>query len=81
MPSIFVYALRFEDGGVYVGLTKDLGRRLEEHTRKQSPSLKRFSGRFQVFYRKDFSSYREARAHEKYLKSGAGRQLLDRIRT
>ncbi len=36
--TIIVYALRFPGGETYVGLTKDLPRRLEEHRRRQSPA-------------------------------------------
>ena len=46
MESVTVYALRFEEGQVYVGLTNDLPRRLGEHRRRQSPSTKRFEGEF-----------------------------------
>ena len=76
VANIFVYALRFVDGAIYVGLTKDLSRRLKEHARRQSPSTKRFEGDFELFYQESFPGYVEARAHEKFLKSGAGRKLL-----
>src|SRR6476659_10091584 len=41
---VVVYALLFEDGSTYIGLTKELERRLEEHRRRQSPSTRRFQG-------------------------------------
>ena len=78
---IWTYVLQFEDGTTYVGLTKDLKRRLEEHRRRQSPSTRRFSGAFRVIYQNAFPMYREARVHEKYLKSGGGRKLLESVRT
>ena len=77
---VIVYALRFEGGETCVGLTKDLPRRLEEHRRRQSPSLKRFQGDFTVIYQKTFPDYRSARSHETFLKSGAGRRLLTSVR-
>jgi len=73
---ISVYAIRFEEGAIYVGLTKDLDRRMEEHRRRQSPSTRRFMGQFSLIYQQAFETYPEARKHEKYLKSGAGRRLL-----
>ena len=81
MGSIWVYALQFEDGSIYVGLTKDLSRRMEEHLRRQSPSTRKLPGHFKLIYQKAFESYSEARKHEKYLKSGYGRQLLRSVRT
>ena len=77
---VTVYALRFETGPIYIGLTKDLPRRLEEHRRRQSPSLKRCQGDFTVIYQKSFPDYRTARSHETFLKSGAGRRLLTSVR-
>ena len=58
---VTVEALRFETGPICVGLTKNLPRRLEEHRRRQSPTLKRFQGDFTVIYQKSFPDYRTAR--------------------
>src|SRR6267142_5446142 len=76
MQNVLVYAIRFEDDTIYVGLTKDLLRRLEEHEQRKSRSTKRFKGNFEMIYRKPFVNYIEARKHEKYLKSGYGRRFL-----
>jgi len=76
VKRIIIYAFRFEGGELYVGMTGDLTRRLQEHRRRQSPSTKRLAGDFEVIYTKVFESYAEARKHEKFLKSGAGRKLL-----
>jgi len=81
MEAVTVYALRFDSGQLYVGLSKDISRRLDEHARRQSPSTKRFTGDFNLVYTRSFPTYVEARSHEKYLKSGAGRKLLAGIRT
>ena len=76
MPKVTVYALLFESGKIYIAITADLARRLEEHRRRQSPSTKRFSGGFTVIYTEETANYVEARRREKYLKSGPGRQSL-----
>jgi putative endonuclease len=76
MNAITVYALRFAGGEMYVGITKDLYRRLEEHERRQSPSTKRLKGAFRVIYEGTFPTYAQARSQEKYFKSGAGRRFL-----
>ncbi len=79
--AVTVYVLQFEDGSTYIGLSKDLNRRLEEHRRRQSPSTRRYKGNPQVVYAADFATYAEARTHEIFLKSGAGRSLLNRTKT
>ena len=76
MNPIVVYALQFEGGEIYVGMTGDLDRRLREHERRQSPSTRRLAGKFTVIYHKAFPDYASARRHEKFLKSGAGRAQL-----
>jgi putative endonuclease len=76
--AVTVYALRFESGEIYIGITSNLERRLIEHRRRQSPSTKKFGGKFEIIYTKEFPDYTKIRSHEKYLKSGAGRQLLER---
>ena len=57
MNAITVYALRFVGGGIYVGITKDLCRRLEEHERRQSPSTKRLKGTFLLLCRRAASPF------------------------
>jgi len=82
MPTVLTYALEFAGGEIYVGLTKDMARRLEEHRRRQSPSTRRFTGEPRVIYQREFTSYAAARTHERFLKSGAGRrQLQASVRT
>jgi len=78
MNTVWVYAIRFEDGAIYVGLTKDIDRRMDEHRRRQSPSTRRFKGQFSLIYQKPCESYPEARRHERYMKSGGGRRMLKR---
>jgi putative endonuclease len=81
MSQVVVYALRFHDGALYVGITKDLQRRTREHERRQSPSTRKLTGSFEIIYQRAFASYSEARSHEKYLKSGGGRKFLESART
>ena len=78
---VTVYAIRFESGETYIGITTDLERRLVEYGRRQSPSTKKFVGAFKLVYTKQFQDHVSARKHEKYMKSGAGRALLKSITT
>ena len=79
--AVTVYAIKFESGETYVGMTEDVDRRFAEHSRRQSPSTKKFKGSFRLIYSKEFPDYVEARRHEKYLKSGSGRSFLQSVST
>ena len=73
---IYVYVLRSElDGRVYVGITKDISRRLKEHNRGKTKSTKGFIPWVLLFYEIK-SDYQSARNREKYLKSGFGKQWI-----
>jgi predicted GIY-YIG superfamily endonuclease len=75
--DVTLYVLRsLEQGRRYVGITKDLPRRLEEHRRRTSKGSQQL-GSFELIHEEKFPSYVEARAREKFLKSGQGRRWLD----
>ena len=77
----FAYALRSEkDGGLYVGMTSNVGKRLAEHNRGYNRSTKSRIP-FSLIYFEECSSRSEAREREKYLKSGIGRDFLKRQAT
>jgi len=60
---------------IYVGLTRDLDRRLIEHNKGETRSTKAYKP-FVLIYEERFNSRVEARAKEKYLKSGIGKEFL-----
>jgi putative endonuclease len=75
---ITVYVLRsLGSGKRYVGITDDLSRRLKEHRRPAS-TVGRLLGAFEVLQTEELVDYIQARAREKFLKSGQGRAWLDR---
>ncbi len=72
----YVYVLYSQkDRGLYIGYTKNLKRRFHEHNQGLSISTK---GRkpFILIYHESFINTVDARAREKYLKSGYGREQL-----
>jgi len=77
--GVIVYVLRsHRDGGLYIGLTTNIRRRLEEHNRGYQRSTK--SRRpFDVMLTEEFASLQEAREREKQHKTGAGREALRRL--
>ena len=76
----FVYALRSEkDGGLYIGMTSNVGRRFQEHNRGYNRSTQTRVP-FELIYVREFESRKQAREHEKYLKTGKGREMLRHAR-
>ncbi len=75
--KIHVYVLRSEkDGKRYVGMTSNIGGRLEEHNKGVTKST-RDRRPFVLSYVEVFESRIEARAREKYFKT-ACRQAISR---
>jgi putative endonuclease len=71
-----VYILKSgRDQKRYIGVTKDLRRRLQEHNSGLVKSTKNRRP-FELIHREEFSTKSEALKREKYYKSGQGRQYL-----
>jgi putative endonuclease len=72
----FVYVLRSQrDGALYIGLTQDVARRLQQHNRGHQRST-RVRQPFALVLSERFETRDAARAREKYYKSGFGREIL-----
>ena len=67
-----------KDNGICVGLSKNISRRFKEHNAGYVKSTK---GRkpFVIIYEESFATRHEARAKEKYLKSGIGREYFSNV--
>ena len=73
-----VYVLRsLKRKYLYVGLTADLARRVQEHQGGSERTTRPYRP-FDLFLSEEFSTRREARKREKYLKSGHGKEWLKR---
>lgn len=74
----YVYLLEsIKNGERYVGFTKDLKKRLQEHNQKLNFSTKRYSPWKLVYYEACLEES-DARRREKYLKTTQGGRLLKR---
>ena len=72
----YVYALSSEKNNrIYVGLTKDVKKRLKEHNSGKSSSTKGYRP-WRLFYVEEADSLSEARLKEKKLKAGSGKGFL-----
>ena len=72
----FVYAIRsVARNYIYVGLAKDLQKRIGQHNNGQNRTTRAYAP-FNLIFSETFPSLAEARAREKYLKSGVGKGFL-----
>ena len=72
----YVYAILSEvNGFIYVGMCMDLERRLKEHNAGKSKFTKAYQP-WKLIYKELVGEREKARAREKYLKSGIGKEFL-----
>jgi len=72
----YTYLLKSKiDGHWYTGYTSDLRKRLREHNEGKNTSTK-YRGPFELLYYEACINEEDAKAREKYLKSGMGKRYL-----
>jgi len=78
MEKFIVYILISEKNGYrYIGHTNNLERRISEHNAGLTKSI-RFLRPFKLLYTETYCNRVEAVKREKFLKSGQGREWLDK---
>lgn len=76
MSFYYVYILlSLKDGKWYTGYTGDLKKRIKEHNNGQNYSTKHRRP-FKLIYFEGCINEKDAKAREKYLKSGMGKRYL-----
>ncbi|MBU3927128.1 MAG: GIY-YIG nuclease family protein [Bacteroidetes bacterium] len=74
----YIYAIVSEvDQRIYVGFTTDVERRLKEHNSGKTTSTKGYRP-WNILVVEEVTNREEARRREKYLKSGVGKEYLNR---
>ncbi|MEK7586327.1 MAG: GIY-YIG nuclease family protein [Patescibacteria group bacterium] len=72
----YIYLLKQTNGDkLYTGFTNDLRKRLKEHNSGKSTYTK-YRGPYELIYYEACRERDDARAREKYLKSGMGKRYL-----
>ncbi|WP_425076867.1 GIY-YIG nuclease family protein [Psychroserpens sp. S379A] len=75
----YVYVIRSEiDNRLYKGMTKRLESRIKEHNLGFTKSTKGYLP-WKLVYKEVYNTRIEARAREKFLKTGKGRDYLKKI--
>ena len=78
MPVTVCVLKSRQNGKRYVGITDDLARRLREHRAGYTKAGQLLPDCY-VLHAEEFADHGTARAREKYLKSGQGREWLDEL--
>ena len=79
MNKCFIYILLSSDfAHNYVGKTRNLKRRLDEHNRGEQTSTRAYRP-WKIIYTEEFISEEIARKKEKYFKTGSGREFKRKI--
>ena len=72
---MLVYALINKNNRIYVGMTKNLYKRLIDHNSGRVFSTKGFRP-WEILYHEECGDRKNTRAREKYFKSGIGKESL-----
>jgi predicted GIY-YIG superfamily endonuclease len=78
-PVWYVYAIECANASVYIGQTRDLTQRWEQHCKGQGAQWTRKHKPLRLFYSEECKSYLAARRREIELKKSKGRNLLKSI--
>ena len=75
----YVYIIKsLKDNRNYIGYTRDIERRLQDHNRGKSKSVK-YRGPFELIYQEKYATRLEASRREKRLKSYKGGEALKKL--
>ena len=71
MPIVYILK-NSNTGKYYIGSTNDIVRRLSEHNRRRTKSIRWQKGIWEVVYREEYESLIEARRRERQIKAYKG---------
>jgi len=77
--AYFVYVIKSKEGFLYKGMTENLQRRLIEHNDKSLSFWTKRGTVWKLIYKEEFDNKTDALKKEKWLKTGVGREYLDRV--
>ena len=74
-----IYILRsMKNNRYYIGCTKDMERRLNEHNSGETKG-NRYYRPFELVYKEEYDNPAEARKRERYIKSQKSRKFIERL--
>jgi putative endonuclease len=75
MFYVYVLVSKIPSSRFYVGMTSSIENRIKEHNSGKTKSTKGFRP-WELFFKEEYATRLEARAREKYLKSGTGKEQI-----
>lgn len=76
---IYLYVIKSdENGDLYVGICKEISKRLKDHEAGKNRYTKGLRP-WKLVHSEEFPDWKEARKQEKYYKSGIGKERLKKI--
>ena len=75
----WIYVIKSKEGYRYIGSTTDLEKRIFQHQNHLAGWTKRGTD-WQLIYKEEYPTYSEARKRELWLKTGKGREFLDKVK-
>ncbi|OQA01775.1 MAG: GIY-YIG nuclease superfamily protein [Bacteroidetes bacterium ADurb.Bin408] len=76
---VFVYAIRnFANNEIYVGISKDVNKRLNEHNNGKNRYTKAYMP-WEIFFTEEHPDYASARKREIYFKNASGKRFLKNL--
>jgi putative endonuclease len=79
MAKYFIYVIQSKEGYKYTGMTEDLELRLNHHNNKSLSFWTKRGTDWKLTYKEEYSTKSEALKREKWLKTGIGREYLNKI--
>jgi putative endonuclease len=74
----YVYVIISKEGYQYIGSTTDIKKRIFQHQNRLAGWTKRGTD-WKLVYKEEFATYSEARKREIWMKTGVGRDFLNKI--
>ena len=78
MKKYYVYVIKSIEGHKYIGMTEDLELRMNQHNDKTLSFWTKRGTDWKLIYKENYNKKTEALKREKWLKSGVGREYLQK---
>lgn len=79
MAHYIVYVIESIEGYRYIGVTEDIEQRLKEHNEHQLSFWTKRGTDWKLLYSEEYEAKTEALKREQWLKSGVGREFLNKM--
>ena len=78
MKMYFVYVLKSKEGFHYTVMTEDLEKRMNEHNNTSLSFWTKRGTDWEIIFQEDYKIKSESLKREKWLKTGVGREFLEK---